>query len=269
MTNASAVALVTVALAFLGAANVGIARAQRPAGQEAGGVQVTRQTLDSLLQQLEATAQSSAYSGSLRAYSRREAALIRKRLDDGDFQVGDRIRLVVEGEPTLTDTFTVGPGRVLTLPAIGNIPLDGVLRSELTEYLTRTIGRYVRNPVVRARSQIRITVTGAVGRPGYYTVPTEALVDDVLMMAGGPSPAANLTETRIERGREALWDGERLQQAIAQGRTLDELSLQAGDRILVPERSTQGAAASAEFWVRIISVAVTLPIAIYGLIRLF
>ncbi len=264
----SAPAVLSIAvLACLGAAAPRAGLAQQP--PEAGGAQVTRQTLDSLVQQLDATAQSSAYSSSLRSQARREAALIRRRLDEGDFQVGDRIRLVVEGESTLTDTFTVAPGRVLALPAIGNISLAGVLRSELTPYLTHAIGQYVRNPVVRARSQIRITVTGAVARPGYYTVPTEALVDDVLMMAGGPSPTAILTEARIERGRETLWDGEHLQQAIAEGRTVDGLNLQAGDRIVIPERSAVSGVASADMWIRVIGALVTLPITIYALFHFF
>ncbi len=266
MRYPAAAAIGAAVLIGLGPAGATRALAQQPA--EAGGAQVTRQALDSLLQQLEATSQSSAYSSTLRSHSRVEAALIRKRLDEGDFQVGDRIRLVVEGEPTLTDTFTVAPGRVLILPGIGNVPLDGVLRSELTTYLTHYIGQYVRNPVVHVRSQIRLTVVGAVGRPGYYTVPTEALLEDVLMMAGGPAPNARLTETRIERGRETLWDGERLQEAIAEGRTVDALNLQAGDRIVVPERAV-GGAATAETWIRIIGYAVALPLAVLGLIKIF
>ena len=40
----------------------------------------------------------------------------------------------------------------------------------------------------------------------------------------------------IERAGERIWTGEHLQQAIADGRTLDQLSLQAGDQIVVPAR---------------------------------
>ena len=241
---------------------------QRP-DSEAGRGQVTRPALDSILRELDQNAQSTAYSSALRAQSRREAALIRARLEQGDFQVGDRIRLTVEGEPALTDTFRVEGGRVLNLPSIGAVPLAGVLRSELTAHLTEYVGRFVRNPVVHARSLIRLTVVGGVLRPGYYTVPTEALMEDVLMLAGGPVPIARLTETRVERGKEILWEGDVLQQAIAQGRTVDALNLQAGDRIVVPQGPAVTGVASTETWVRIITAVITLPIAIYGLTRLF
>src|ERR1043166_2314097 len=43
---------------------------------------------------------------------------IRERLENGDFNVGDRIALRVANVPSLTDTFTVRGGRVLELPDI-------------------------------------------------------------------------------------------------------------------------------------------------------
>jgi protein involved in polysaccharide export with SLBB domain len=259
----SRAALAAAALIVFGA---GTAAAQQPADSTAGGVQVTRQALEELLRQLQQSAQSSAYSSSLRARSRFEASLMAERLEQGDFQVGDRINLSVDNEPTLSDTFTVAPGRVINLPGVGSIPLSGVLRSELTDYLTRRIGQFVRNPVVHTKSLIRVSVLGGVGKPGYYTVPTQALVSDVLMQAGGPVPSAKLLNTRIERGKETLWGGEQLQQAIAQGRTLDGLSLQAGDRIVVPEK---GDAQSTQYRIQLISVLISLPVAIFGLIKLF
>src|SRR2546425_1957900 len=59
-----------------------------------------------------------------------EATLVRARLTEGDFQPGDRILLLVEGEKELSDTFTVGPQRDILLPNTGTVSLQGVLRSE-------------------------------------------------------------------------------------------------------------------------------------------
>jgi hypothetical protein len=39
---------------------------------------------------------------------------------------------------------------------------------------------------------------------------------------------------KIRRGDETIWEGEALQTAIVQGRTMDQLSLRAGDVIDVP-----------------------------------
>jgi protein involved in polysaccharide export with SLBB domain len=129
-------------------------------------------------------------------------------------------------------------GRLLRLPTIGDLPLAGVLRSELQAHLTEQIGRFVRNPVVRARSLIRLEILGSVGAPGFYIVPSDVLVTDALMIAGGPHPDADVDRLRITRGSSVIWDGDALRQAVIDGRTLDQLNVQAGDGIYVPGRKS-------------------------------
>lgn len=202
-----------------------------------GGVQITREELEQRLAQYRQTAESSAYSSDFRAIAEEEAALIEQRLEEGDFKVGDQISLRVEGEDALTGTFVVTNDRTLELPVIGSIPLEGVLRSELQAHLKEELSRYIRNPRVLARGHFRVTITGAIGKAGFYVVPAEAVLTDVLMSAGGPAPNAELTKIRIERDGEPIWKGEALQQAITDGRTLDQLSLVAGDHIVVPRDS--------------------------------
>ena len=79
-----------------------------------------------------------------------ERLMLQDRLANGDFQVGDRIALIVLQDPTLTDTFTVKEGRTITLPNIPDISLHGVLRSEVQDYLTAELGKYLREPTVEA-----------------------------------------------------------------------------------------------------------------------
>lgn len=199
------------------------------------GLQLSREALQELLARYEQTAASKAYSATLRDRARYEASLISARLAEGDFQVGDRVEVVVEGEPQLSDTLVVAPGKVLVMPVIGSVSLEGLLRSELEGHLVETLRRYIRQPVVHARSLIRIAVMGSVGAPGYYVVPSESLVTDVLMMAGGPARDADLAQMYVERGATRIWAGEPLQQSITEGRTLDQLSFRAGDRVTIPE----------------------------------
>lgn len=213
----------------------GSATAQR--GWDPTGVQLTRAELQELLQRYEETANSSAYSGDVRAQARDEAALIRTRLEEGDLRVGDRIDLTVEGHTDLSTQFSVVAGRVLVLPAIGEVSVAGVLRSELQDHLTREIGKYIRDPVVRARSLIRLEVIGAVGAQGFYTIPSDILITDALMQAGGPAANADLEKIRIERNRQVIWSSDRLRRAMQEGRTLDQLSIRAGDGIIVPQQS--------------------------------
>lgn len=207
--------------------------AQVPTNWDPARLHVTRAELEDLLGQYEAVASSEGYSAGVREEARRSAERIRLRLQRGDFRVGDRVVLQVENEEALPDTLVVEPGPSIILPNMGTISLDGVLRSELEQHLTREIGRYIRDPVVHAASMIRLSVEGALGSPGFYTFPSDMLLSEVLMVAGGPREA-KLDEIEIKRGEETLAEDEGVQQALQEGRSLDQLNLQAGDRILVP-----------------------------------
>ena len=171
------------------------------------------------------------------------------------FQVGDRILLVVEGDSTLSDTFTVVAGPAIELPVIGKVSLAGVPRNGIEAHLAGELGRYLKNPVVHARPLIRLSILGSVARPGFYAVPTDLVLADALMVAGGPTQEARADKLRIHRGGGVVWGGQKLQREIARGATLEELGLRAGDRVEVPRGR------DAESTVRIIGVLVTIPIA--------
>ena len=242
---------------------LGSAAAQIP-GAELTQIQVTREALQDLLRRLEDAASSGTYSGELRSRAREMAGRVRARLEDGDFQAGDRVYLQVEAETVLTDTFMVRGGRMLDLPGVGPISLQGVLRSELSDHLARNLGQFLRNPRVRAQALVRITVMGAVARQGFYTVPVDIPVNDVLMAAGGPASTAMLDRIRIERGNERLFEGEQVERIITLGLTLDALGIQAGDRIDVPASSVRNPFQI----VQTVNLLLTLPITLYGLVQL-
>ena len=196
------------------------------ADTSSSGVFATRASLESRAAELD------------RAGEEFEAKLIRLRLLDGDFQAGDQVVLIVEGEAALTDTFTVRAGRVLSVPTIDDVPLDGILRAEVEAHLSAHVARFVKNPRVRAVPLVRLAVLGSVGRPGFYAMPADLLVSDAIMRAGGPAPRADLGRTEIRReSRRVLSSGE-LRMAIAEGYTLDQLNVRAGDEIVVGEKRT-------------------------------
>lgn len=238
------------------------ALAQSPADPR--GLQMSRDQLEQALREYEEAAAAEGYSRGLREQAEREAELIRRRLSEGDFQVGDRIVMLVRGEPRLSDTLTVEPGPVIAPADIEPIPLSGVLRSELQTHLQEQIARYVREPVVEAQALIRLAVMGQVGRQGFYVLPASMLVEDALMAAGGPAPKADLEKMRIERGTRVVWEGPALADALVQGRTLDQLSLRAGDRIVVPEEPTPFFSGGV-----LRTLLVTLPPLAFLIVRLF
>jgi protein involved in polysaccharide export with SLBB domain len=236
--------------------------AAQEAGELAGPSRATREELEASLRRLNHADQGVA---------------IRARLAEGDFRTGDRIRIVVQSDtlPTaggglsgrpveqqLSDTFTVNSAQELDLPVVGAISLRGVLRAELKMYLTREVGRFVRDPVLDAWPLIRVSVQGAVLRPGYYTLPLDAALSDALMAAGGPARGAKIGKLRIERDGKSVWRGNSLQRAIADGRTLEELSLRAGDQFMLPETRP-----FVERGLRIVGLTLAIPVAIVALTR--
>ncbi len=214
-------------LLFLGLmlSGASAARAQEPS-PDTRRTEATRQELQALLDQ----------PGSKLSAAERQT--IQTRLTSGDFQPGDRIRLAVLEEPTLTDTFTVRSNRSLLLPNIGEVSLDGVLRSELAGYLMQKITPYIRNAQVDASALVRIAVLGAVNRPGFYLVPAGIVISDVLMVAGGPTSNADLKKTIVRRGAEPVVDQQQMQQAMAEGVSLDQLNLHSGDEFFVADKSS-------------------------------
>lgn len=200
-----------------------------------GSVSAQETPVDSRRAELtRAELQSLVASGRL---SSDDQAVIKRRLEQGDLEAGDKIALRVVDEPTLTDTFTVQPGRTIRLPNIPEISLAGVLRSETEMYLKDKIARYIRDPQVRATALTRIAVLGAVGRPGFYTLPASMLVSEAIMSAGGPTQSADIRKTTIRRGEVKVASGRDVHAAIGQGASLDELNLHAGDELVVGEKS--------------------------------
>lgn len=192
-------------------------------------------------------------------------ATARGQAPSSGIQVGDRILLEVEGEPHLTDTFTVGAGPSLLLPTLGAVRLAGVTRAGLEAYLATWLGQYLKHPVVHARALIRLSIDGEVERPGFYAVPVDLVLADALMVAGGLTHDAKMEAIRIERDDRALWRGGALRRALAHGLTLDALGLRAGDRVLVPRRGAR----ALEPTLRVFLLVLALPTAVYGLTRTF
>jgi protein involved in polysaccharide export with SLBB domain len=207
---------------------------------ETARLHATRAQLEEKLRLYEQGANTEGYSEHVRAPARQEAELIRQRLAEGDFQVGDQINLTVSGMPQLTGTFTVSEGRILLLPDVGTIQLGGLLRSELQQGITEQLRKYIRDPEVFVKSNIRLSVWGAVGAPGYLVVPSDALLVDVLTQAGQPTAVAEQDEIEIKRDGDVIWEDEPLEEAIVQGRTIDQMNLRAGDRIEVPGSAQKG-----------------------------
>jgi len=177
-----------------------------------------------------------------------------------EFHVGDRIALTVEGPQNISDTVLVRDGLILRLPGLGDISLAGVKRADAQKYLTQQISKFIRDPIVHATPLVRIAVLGQVGRPGFYTMPSDVLLSDVVMRAGGPTGTADLSRTVVKRGSEDVISKEQVANALSSGMTLDQLHIAPGDQMVVGEKPSS----SFDTILKVVGVAVPLlSLAVY------
>jgi len=229
----------------------------------AAKLNVTRDTLQAILQRIDSANGSDSTKGDQKV--RALAQQIRARMSRGDFLPGDRIKLLVDSEPQLSDTFPIGPSQEVVLPIVGVVSLHGVLRSELQTAMTRELGRFLRDPIVRATPLIRLSIAGEVARPGFYMMPPTAVLSDVVTAAGGTTQNAEVEKMYVQRGDDRLYEGTALQGLISEGRTLDDASIRPGDKFVVPTRNTD----NVFYTVRTISILLSIPLTIYALTQIF
>jgi hypothetical protein len=197
---------------------------------------VSRAELEESLAWHQALIDSVDVKDSEREKAQEAVEYIQTRLNFGDFQPGDRILFFVEGEEAFPDTLIVEGGPSVLIPNVGTVSLEGILRSELQDHLADELSRYLRNPVVRVRPTIRLTMSGNVGQPGFYTFAADLPIGEAIMAAGGPTGEARMSSIKVKREGLTLFSGDEVNLAIANGRTFDQLGLRPGDEIDVPEK---------------------------------
>lgn len=272
-----ALGLVTLALPSPGASQSVISQADSAARR----LMARRDELNALAQILDSVAEAPSAGVGDRNAARPLAARIRARLEAGDFQPGDRVVVRAPtgvgdtfattnapartaGDLGIADTFPVQFGPALVLPSIGEIPLRGVLRSELEDQVTRYVSRLVRDPEVHARALMRLSVQGEVAKPGYYSVLPESPLADLVTAAGGYTTNAKVGDSRIVRGDAKILEKEKLRLLMAQGTTLDAAGIRPGDELIVPKKKNTDVLEG----FRLAAVLLGIPLTVYALTHL-
>jgi len=157
---------------------------------------------------------------------------------------GDRFDLLVIGEGSFPRDYTVASDGTIDLPMLHRQNVSGFEAQDLASHIRQLLmdGKFLKDPVVivnvREFNSKRITVGGAVTKPGDYPYTPGLTLLRIIGTAGGFSSVANRTGVLITR-RTAK--GERVTaafsvDAISEGRSSDVL-LQAGDNVYVHERN--------------------------------
>ena len=151
----------------------------------------------------------------------------------GDFQPGERIIVITRGDSTRTDTLTVQSDRTILFQQLPPISLDGVLRSDVQSCISQQLQQYVKHDIVRVIPLVSVGVLGEVVHPGYYRVPLQISLGDLLMVAGGPSAQADMNRVQVRRGRTLLLGEHSVRDAMVRRLPLDELGIDAGDEVIL------------------------------------
>jgi polysaccharide export outer membrane protein len=115
---------------------------------------------------------------------------------------GDRIRVIVYGETSLTGEFFVSPQGVVSYPLIGEVQAAG---RTLPQFIADIEGRlkqgYVNEPRVSAEvlSYRPFYILGEVTRPGTYPYSSDMTVMNAVATAGGYTYRANRGNVFIKR----------------------------------------------------------------------
>jgi len=111
----------------------------------------------------------------------------------------DRLKETVPGAADLSGEFSVANDGTITLPLVGAIPVSGKTEEEVAEDIRqRLAAEYLQSPEVIVTVTVykgrRVSVTGAVGRPGFYDLQgTRETILDILTRAGGVAKEASPT----------------------------------------------------------------------------
>lgn len=93
-----------------------------------------------------------------------------------------------------TLTYLVDAQGNIDFPILGQIHVEGMTRTQLVNYLTREIGKDVKDPIVYVSfKNYKITVLGEVRNPGTYTMDSEKIN---ILQALGKAGDLNLTAQR-------------------------------------------------------------------------
>ena len=110
--------------------------------------------------------------------------------------------------PELSQTLEVAATGTINFPLIGEVPAAGKTAQQLERDLTARLGdKYLQNPqvtvLVKENNSQRVTIQGAVEKPGVYPIKGRTSLLELVAMAGGIKQSSDWSVLllRDSRGR--------------------------------------------------------------------
>lgn len=116
-------------------------------------------------------------------------------------KVGDVLEIGVQAHPEFSGRFTVSESGAIDYPLLADQVIMNITTSELMNSLTLTLAKHIDNPLVIIsiveKPEIMVTVLGQVKLPGPVKTYAGSTLQEVLQMAGGPLPTADIQKVKI------------------------------------------------------------------------
>ena len=161
---------------------------------------------------------------------------------DSTLGQGDVFKVTVYGEKDLSGEYRVSADGTIDFPLVGPIAVAGKDQTQVAETIKTALmeGEFLKSPhvsvLVTEMESKRVTVVGSVDAPGSFNVTQGMTVVQVISLAGGFTQLANQNGTIVTRRVNGKVQRFKVPvERITEGRA-DDVEVQAGDTIYVPER---------------------------------
>lgn len=159
------------------------------------------------LRSLDGTSLSLKLSGAIVPVANVAAAPVARSSSGArDYRIGteDLLEVQVFGVDQLSRTVRVNSMGFISLPLIGNIEVGGLTAQEAESTIaTRLSEAYLQNPQVslfiKEYTNQRVTIEGAVNKPGIYPLRGQTTLLRSLAMAGGQASLSDMKEVMLFR----------------------------------------------------------------------
>jgi polysaccharide export outer membrane protein len=153
----------------------------------------------------------------------------------GVLRSGDALKIVVYREKELTGEYLIDSRGELQIPGCCVVQAAGLDPTQVKDSLRAAlVQRGLTNPEISVQPLIRVSVLGEIRAPALYPVDPGISLIQLVTIAGGPTPNANLRRTRVVReGRVFEVD---LQSALG-GSSSGRVVLYSNDVVVIPKRT--------------------------------
>jgi polysaccharide export outer membrane protein len=133
-----------------------------------------------------------------------QAVPVAATFQDGPYTLdsGDKLRVVVFGQDTLSNNYTVDAQGQINMPLIGGVSARGLTTAQLAAAITsRLKASFIRDPsvAVEVETYRPFFVLGEVTFPGQYPYVPNMTVENAIAIAGGFTPRAFKDKVTITR----------------------------------------------------------------------